>query len=165
MRWVDGTVASTDVSEQTLGDGEGQGSLVRCSRGGGRSQKVTWLSDWTMGNHLNSSRLPWGELSENSEDNYNTQEASIPERGLKKKPLEINLMPIPSRNRLDDKQTRGYLFNQVILAEDSSHGKLMGKQWTQWEALFCWAPKSLQMVTAAMKLKDACSWEEKLWPT
>ena len=27
------------------------------------------------------------------------------------------------------------------------------------------APKSLQMVTVAMKLKDACSWEEKLWPT
>ena len=31
---------------------------------------------------------------------------------------------------------------------------------------FIWgAPKSLQMVTAAMKLKDACSLEEKLWPT
>ena len=27
------------------------------------------------------------------------------------------------------------------------------------------APKSLQMVTATMKLKDACSLEEKLWPT
>ena len=27
------------------------------------------------------------------------------------------------------------------------------------------APKSLQMVTAAMKLKDAYSLEEKLWPT
>ena len=27
------------------------------------------------------------------------------------------------------------------------------------------APNSLQMVTAAMKLKDACSLEEKLWPT
>ena len=26
----------------------------------------------------------------------------------------------------------------------------------------CGAPKSLQMVTAAMKLKDTCSWEEKL---
>jgi len=26
-------------------------------------------------------------------------------------------------------------------------------------------PKSLQMVTAAMKLKDACSLEKKLWPT
>ena len=31
--------------------------------------------------------------------------------------------------------------------------------------LFSWAPKSPQMVTAAMKLKDACSLEEKLWPT
>ena len=28
-----------------------------------------------------------------------------------------------------------------------------------------WAPKSLQMVTAVMKLNDACSLEEKLWPT
>ena len=28
--------------------------------------------------------------------------------------------------------------------------------------LFSWTPKSLQMVTAAMKLKDACSLEEKL---
>ena len=27
------------------------------------------------------------------------------------------------------------------------------------------APKSLQMVTAAMKLNDTCSSEEKLWPT
>ena len=33
------------------------------------------------------------------------------------------------------------------------------------ETLFSWAPKSLQMVTAAMKLKDACSLEEKLWPS
>ena len=30
---------------------------------------------------------------------------------------------------------------------------------------FFWAPKSLQMVIAAMKLKDACSLEEKLWQT
>ena len=31
--------------------------------------------------------------------------------------------------------------------------------------LIFWAPKSLQMVTAAMKLKDTYSLEEKLWPT
>ena len=31
--------------------------------------------------------------------------------------------------------------------------------------LFSLAPKSLQMVTAAMKLKDPCSLEEKLWQT
>ena len=32
----------------------------------------------------------------------------------------------------------------------------MGKQWKQWETLILGAPKSLQMVTAAMNLKDAC---------
>ena len=36
----------------------------------------------------------------------------------------------------------------------------MGKQWKQCHTLFFWAPKSLQMVTAAMKLKDICSLEE-----
>ena len=30
------------------------------------------------------------------------------------------------------------------------------------DCIFSWAPKSLQMVTAAMKFKDACSLEEKL---
>ena len=40
----------------------------------------------------------------------------------------------------------------------------MGKQWKQWQTLFSWAPKSLQMVTTAMKLKDTCSLEGKLWP-
>ena len=34
---------------------------------------------------------------------------------------------------------------------------------TSW--LCFWAPKSLQMVSAAMKWKDAYSLEEKLWPT
>ena len=33
------------------------------------------------------------------------------------------------------------------------------------ERLFSWAPKSLWMVTAARKLKDACSLEERLWQT
>ena len=37
----------------------------------------------------------------------------------------------------------------------------MGKQWKQCQTLFFWAPESLQMVTAAMKLKHACSLEEK----
>ena len=33
------------------------------------------------------------------------------------------------------------------------------------DRLFFWAPESLQMVTAAIRLEDACSLEEKLWPT
>ena len=36
----------------------------------------------------------------------------------------------------------------------------MGKQWKQWQTSFSWTPKSMQMVIAAMKLKDACSLEE-----
>ena len=37
-------------------------------------------------------------------------------------------------------------------------GKIM-----EWQTLFSWAPKSLWMASAAMKLKHACSLEEKLW--
>ena len=38
----------------------------------------------------------------------------------------------------------------------------MEKQWKQCQTLFLWAPKSLKMVTVAVKLKDAYSLEEKL---
>ena len=38
----------------------------------------------------------------------------------------------------------------------------MGKQWKVWLTSFFWAPKSLQMVIAAMKLEDAYSLEGKL---
>ena len=37
-----------------------------------------------------------------------------------------------------------------------------GEQWKQWQTFFGGAPKSQQMLTAAMKLKDTCSLEEKL---
>ena len=53
----------------------------------------------------------------------------------------------------------------MVSGSITSWHKYMGKQWKQWQALSFWAPKSLQMVTSAMKLKDSCSLEEKLWPT
>ena len=40
-----------------------------------------------------------------------------------------------------------------------------GETMQQWQILFWGAPKSPQMVNTAMKLKDTCSLEEKLWPT
>ena len=46
----------------------------------------------------------------------------------------------------------------------STHGKYLEKNWKQWQTLFSWAPKSLQIMTTAMKLKDTCSLKEKLWP-
>ena len=41
-------------------------------------------------------------------------------------------------------------------------GNRWGKPWKQCQTLFFWAPKSLQVVTAAIKLKDAYSLEGKL---
>ena len=57
-------------------------------------------------------------------------------------------------------------------SENEDHGirshHFMGNRWGNCGnsvRLFFWAPKSLQMVTAAMKLKDTYSLEGKLWPT
>ena len=43
--------------------------------------------------------------------------------------------------------------------------KIEGKTNETVRDLFSWAPESLQMVTADMKFKDACSLEEQLWQT
>ena len=55
-----------------------------------------------------------------------------------------------------------FLLLIILFSETSDRLAIMGKQWKQCQALFFWAPKSLQMVTAAMKLKDTYSLEEKL---
>ena len=49
-----------------------------------------------------------------------------------------------------------------IMASGPITSQQIGKQWKQWLTLFFWAPKSLQMVIAAMKLEDTYSLEEKL---
>ena len=51
---------------------------------------------------------------------------------------------------------------KIMASVPSLHGKQMGKQWKQCQTLFWGALKSLQMVIAAMKLKDAYSLEGKL---
>ena len=43
--------------------------------------------------------------------------------------------------------------------------QIEGGKWKQRQILFSWAPKSLWTVTTAMKLKDVCSLEGKLWQT
>ena len=52
-----------------------------------------------------------------------------------------------------------------IMASGPITSRQIDGETKQWETLFSWASKSLQMVIAAMKLKDTCSLEEKLWPT
>ena len=42
-------------------------------------------------------------------------------------------------------------------ATEYFYGKKMEEKWKQWQISFSWAPKSLWIVTDAMKLKDVCS--------
>ena len=49
---------------------------------------------------------------------------------------------------------------KIMASSPITSWQIVGKQWKQWPTLFWGAPKSLQMVTAAMKLKDTCSLEE-----
>ena len=51
---------------------------------------------------------------------------------------------------------------KIMASVPSLHGKQMGKQGKQCQTLFFGAPKSLQLVIAAIKLKDAYSLEGKL---
>ena len=50
---------------------------------------------------------------------------------------------------------------KIMASDPITSWEIDGKQWKQCQTLFFWAPKSLQMVTAAMKLKDAYSLEGK----
>ena len=55
---------------------------------------------------------------------------------------------------------------QIMVSSPITSWQIDWKQWKQWHNLFWGAPKSLQMVTTAMKfLKDTYSLGEKLWPT
>ena len=48
---------------------------------------------------------------------------------------------------------------KIMASSPITSWQIDGKQQKQWHTFFSWAPKSLQMVTAAMKLKNTCSLE------
>ena len=54
---------------------------------------------------------------------------------------------------------------KIVAFSPITSWQIDGGKWKQWQTLFFCVPKSLQMVTATMQLKDTCSSEEKLWPT
>ena len=51
---------------------------------------------------------------------------------------------------------------KIMVSGPITSWEIDGKQWKQCQTLFFWSPKPLQMVTEAMKLKDAYSLEGKL---
>ena len=66
----------------------------------------------------------------------------------------------------EDSETAGLKLNiqktKIIASGPITSWQIEGEKWKQWQILLSWAPKSLWMVDAATKLKDACSLEEKL---
>ena len=66
----------------------------------------------------------------------------------------------------EESEKAGLKFNiqktKIMASGPITSWQQMWKQWKQWETLFSWAPKPLQMVAVAMKLKDVYSLGEKL---
>ena len=54
---------------------------------------------------------------------------------------------------------------KIMVSGPITSWQIDGKTMVTGQTLCSWAPKSLQMLTEAMKLKDACSLEEKVWQT
>ena len=66
----------------------------------------------------------------------------------------------------DESEKAGIKLNiqktKIIASESITSWQIDGETMKNSERLFSWIPKPLLMVTAAMKLKDTCSLEEKL---
>ena len=64
----------------------------------------------------------------------------------------------------EDSEKTGLKFNiqktKITASRPITSWQINGKQWKQWQTLFSWAPKSLQMMAAAMKLKTLVSWKK-----
>ena len=54
---------------------------------------------------------------------------------------------------------------KIMVSSPITSWQIDGEKFKQWQTLSSWSPKSLQMVTVAMKLKDTCSLVEELWQT
>ena len=79
---------------------------------------------------------------------------------------------VESEEELKSKRRKRKSWLKTQHSKDEDHGiwshHFMANRWGNngnSDRLFFWVPKSLQMLTAAMKLKDACSLKVKLWPT
>ena len=83
----------------------------------------------------------------------------MPERELKSFLMKVKVESEKVGLKLNIQKTKIMASGPII------SWQIDGETMKQWLSLFSWAPKSLQMVIADMKLKDAYTLEEKLWPT
>ena len=105
--------------------------------------------------HKLESRL-LGEISVTSDMQMTTTLMVESEEELKSLLMKVKEKSETAGLKLNIQETK------IMASGPISSWEIEGKQWKQWLTLFFGAPKSLQMVTAAMKLKDAYSLEGKL---
>ena len=74
-----------------------------------------------------------------------------------------------SKKEKEDSEKFGLKFNtqktKTMVSSPTTLWQKDGETMETGTNFIFWVPKSLQMPTAAMKLKDSCSLEEKVWPT
>ena len=80
-------------------------------------------------------------------------------RGTKEPPEKVKEESEKVGLKLNNQKTK------IMASGPITSWKIDGETMETGTDFIFWAPKSLQMVIAARKLKDACSSEEKLWPT
>ena len=117
-------------------------------------QSTSWeMLDWMK--HKLESRLP-GEISVTSDNADDTILMAEGEEELKSLLMKVKEKSEKVGLKLSIQKTK-------IMASGPIASWEIDRETVETVADFIfWAPKSLQMVTAAMKLKDACSLEEKL---
>ena len=103
-------------------------------------------------NHKLESRL-LGEISTASDNADDTTLMAEIEEELKSLLRKVKEESEKTGLKLNIQKMKIMAFDLITLQQ------IDGKKWKQWQILFSWAPKSLRMVTAAMKLEDACSLE------
>ena len=105
--------------------------------------------------HKRESRLP-GEIPVTSDMSMTPPVKAESKEELKSLLMKVKEESAKAALKLNIHKTK------IMPSSPITSWQIDGKQWKQCQTLFLGAPKSVQMVTAAMKLKDAYSLEQKL---
>ena len=119
-------------------------------------QSTSWETvGWKK--HKLESRLP-GEISITSDMQITPPLGAESEKELKSLLMKVKEESEKAGLKLNIQKTK------VMASGPFTSWQIVRETMETVRDFFRGAPKSLQMVTAAMKWKDACSLEEKLWP-